>query len=153
MAASRRYQPSKIFTIEEANAMLPLVRAITTDMVRLAQELLGRQQRLQVLLAGREVKAGDPYSDELAQIEEQFEKDARQLHAYAKELIDLGVEPKSATDGLVDFPSYVDGHLVYLCWKLDEPEVLHWHELDAGYTGRQPLTVESCAPSDSHFES
>ena len=58
-----------------------------------------------------------------------------------RELQRLGVEPKSATDGLVDFPSIVDGRMVYLCWRLGEPEVLYWHELDAGYRGRQSLAI------------
>jgi hypothetical protein len=42
--------------------------------------------------------------------------------------------------GLVDFPTIMDGRTVCLCWKLDEPEVLFWHEWDSGFAGRQPLT-------------
>ena len=61
---------------------------------------------------------------------------------------DLGVEPKNAVEGLVDFPSIMDDRVVYLCWKLDEPEVLYWHEVDAGFAGRQPLTASSGAMDD-----
>jgi len=43
--------------------------------------------------------------------------------------------------GLVDFPALVDGKEVYLCWKLGEPEVLFWHDMDAGFAGRQSLTA------------
>jgi len=57
----------------------------------------------------------------------------------------LGVEPKNGPEGLVDFPAVLDGRPVYLCWKLGEPEVLHWHDLDAGFRGRQPLTAGSAA--------
>jgi hypothetical protein len=60
----------------------------------------------------------------------------------------LGVEPKGG-DGLVDFPALWDGRLVYLCWKLGEPEVLYWHEIDAGFAGRQPLTADSVGTGGS----
>jgi hypothetical protein len=46
-------------------------------------------------------------------------------------------------EGLVDFPSLMDGRIVYLCWRLGEPEVLHWHELKSGFAGRQSLTAGS----------
>jgi Uncharacterized conserved protein (DUF2203) len=41
--------------------------------------------------------------------------------------------------GLVDFPAVRDGQEVYLCWLVDEPDIEHWHELDAGFAGRRPL--------------
>ena len=58
---------------------------------------------------------------------------------------ELGVEPKGAAEGLVDFPMMMDGRLVYLCWRVGEPEILYWHELEAGFAGRQPLTAGSVA--------
>jgi hypothetical protein len=61
----------------------------------------------------------------------------------------LGVEPKSGPEGLIDFPSLVDDRLVYLCWKLGEPEVLYWHELEAGFRGRQSLVAGSVAQDTS----
>jgi hypothetical protein len=142
MSRSRPTKP-KLFTVEEANAALPLVRAITQDMVKLSREIVDRRERLAVLADHRSEKNSSPYSDELAQIEEELEKDNLRLKEYVGELTDLGVEPKSATEGLVDFPATVDGRLAYLCWKLGEPEVLFWHHLDAGFAGRQPLTADS----------
>ncbi len=146
------YRPSKIFTVEQANAVLPLVRAITTDLVELSREVIERRQRLALLTAGRPNSHRDAYSEELSQIEEELDKDQIRLQGFVKELHELGVEPKSA-EGLVDFPSHMDGRLVYLCWKLGESEVLHWHDLDAGFSGRQPLTAGSVAAgsaSDHH---
>lgn len=131
----------RTFTVQEANASLPLVRAIVSDLVRLACEVVERRQRLALLGAGRAQDRKDVYHEELSQIEEELGKDAQQLQEYIEELRQIGVEPKSATDGLVDFPSILDGRLVYLCWKLGEPEVLHWHELDGGFQGRRPLTA------------
>lgn len=135
------YKPNKLFTVEAANAMLPLVRAITTDLARLSREVIDRRQRLDHLTFGRDMASGDPYDDELTQIEEELEKDGLQLQGYVAELRQLGVEPKSGPEGLVDFPCVMDGRLVFLCWKLGESEVLYWHDLEAGFSGRQPLTA------------
>jgi hypothetical protein len=143
------YRPEKLFTVEEANAMLPLVRAITRDLMRLAREVIERQQRVEHLKAGRDMDRGDPYSEELAQSLEDLEQDKERLREYVLELRELGVEPKSATEGLIDFPALMDDELVYLCWKIDEPEVLHWHTLDGGFAGRQPLTAGSVAGQDA----
>jgi hypothetical protein len=146
---SEPYTPRKLFTVEQANAALPLVRAITADLVKLSREVLERRERLALLSAGRGAAANDPYAQELAQIEEELEKDSDQLQAYVEELRELGVEPKSGPEGLIDFPSMMDDRLVFLCWKLGEPEVLHWHELEAGFRGRQSLTAGSVADPPS----
>ena len=143
--STRGYTPGKIFTIEQANAMLPLVRAITTDVSRLAREVVERRHRLDVITAGRDLKVSDPYSEELAHVEAELEGDAARLKEYLDELKELGVEPKGAVEGLVDFPAMLDGRLVFLCWKLGEPEIAHWHELEAGFAGRQSLIAGSVA--------
>ena len=139
------YKPRKLFTMEQANAALPLVRAICTDLSQLSREVIDRRERLSQLLHGRERKSYGPYSEELTQIEEELEKDSLRLQEYVEELRALGVEPKNGPEGLVDFPSLMEGRIVFLCWKLGEPEVLFWHELDAGFMGRQPLTADSVA--------
>ncbi len=139
--AMETHKPSRIFTVAEANARLPLIRAITRDLVRLAREVVERHQRVEHLKAGRAMSSGDPYDEELAQIEDELAKDRRRLHEFVEELRELGVEPKGSLEGLVDFPAMLDGRLVYLCWQFDEPEVAFWHELDAGFRGRQPLAI------------
>lgn len=133
----------KLFTVESANACLPLVRAITGDLVRLARDLRDRKHRWELLTRGRDVVAGDVYADELAQVQQDLARDARQLQDFERELAELGVIPQSAVDGLIDFPALMDGRMVYLCWKYGEPEVLYWHERDAGFAGRQPLTADA----------
>lgn len=133
----------KLFTVEQANAALPLVRAIAADLARLSRDVIERRERLSTLLAGRERGTRDLYGEELAHVEAELEKDSERLQEYVEELRELGVDPKNGPEGLVDFPSMVDGKPVYLCWKLGEPEVLFWHDLDAGFRGRQPLTAGS----------
>lgn len=138
---TRESRTPKVFTVEEANQSLPLVRAITSDLVRLSNEVIERRQRLAMLTSGRDRESGNPYSDELAAIEAEIDKDSLRLREYLQELIDLGAEPKSASEGLVDFPSLLDGRMVYLCWRLGETEVMHWHEMDSGFAGRQSLAA------------
>lgn len=138
----------KSFTVEQANAALPLVRAIVRDLVELACDVVERRERLAAIVGGRgRQETPDAYGEELAQVESDLERDTQRLQEYVGELLQLGVEPKSATDGLVDFPTMIDDRPAYLCWKLGEPEVLYWHELDAGFRGRQPLTAASLSSS------
>jgi hypothetical protein len=139
------YQPKRLFTIEQANAMLPLVRAIVTDLAQLSQDVIERRGRLSQLTSGRDSESDDFYASELAQIEQELDKDSARLQEYVQELRDLGVEPKNGPQGLVDFPSLMDGRVVFLCWKLGEPEVGYWHELDAGFMGRQTLTADAAS--------
>ncbi len=147
----RPYRPKKIFTVEQANATLPLVKAITADIVELSRDVRERRQRLGELSNSPQPREGDPYAEEVAHVEEELARDTQRLQDFVAELREIGVEPKSGPDGLIDFPCEMDGRIVYLCWKLGEPEILYWHELDAGFAGRQPLTAGSL--SDDSLES
>jgi hypothetical protein len=138
-SAAKRRPSKRTFTVGEANATLPLVRAITTDLVNLARDVVERRQRLQGLSRPADPEFHDPYREELEQIEGELEKDARRVLEFVEELRALGVEPKSVTEGLVDFPATLEGRRVFLCWRLGESEVGFWHELDAGFRGRQPI--------------
>ena len=127
--------------------MLPLVRAITQDLANLSRDVIDRRERLAHLLAGRELNRDDPYSSELVQVEDELRRDVERLQGYVAELRELGVEPKSGEEGLVDFPAAIDGRTVYLCWRLGEPEVLYWHEIDGGFQGRRRLTASTATGS------
>ena len=133
------YHLAKLFTLDEANRSLPLVRAICQDMAGLARGIAERRQRLRFLGLARRDGRNDPYLDELTEIEEQMDDEERRLDDFVRELLQLGVEPKNAIEGLLDFPSEREGRIVYLCWKLDEPKVASWHELDGGFAGRQSI--------------
>lgn len=137
------FEGRKLFTVEQANAALPLVRAIVKDLAELSREVIERRERVSTLLAGRDRKNPDMYGEELADVERELEKDTLRLQEYVDELRALGVDPKDGPEGLVDFPAMMDGRPVYLCWKLGEAEVLYWHDLEAGFRGRQSLTAGS----------
>lgn len=133
----------KLFTVEQANATLPLVGAIVDDLVNLSQQVVDRRLRIDNLTGGRDMASGDPYDDELAQIEQELEKDSQKLKEYLEELRDLGVVPTTGPGGfgIVDFPTLIDGRLAFLSWQYGEDEVCHWREIDADFSHRQPLPV------------
>ena len=147
MASTKKSKTDqKFFSPPEANATLPLVRAITTDVVTIARDLQERRERLDRATsqsAGDEAHA----AESRRQAEEEFERESRRLLECQAELESLGVELKDFLNGLVDFPSYKDGRVVYLCWRLGEPEVAHWHELNTGFGGRQSLYADMSRPS------
>jgi hypothetical protein len=133
----------KYFTVEEANKALPLVRVIVGDIARQWRVVEELRLRLSAVLSDRRRLASDPYSEELAQSQAEMEIEGEKLEAFVEELTKLGVELKGLDDGLCDFPSIRDGREVYLCWRLGEPEVMYWHERNAGFAGRQPLTAHA----------
>jgi hypothetical protein len=145
-------QRRKYFSVEEANRSLPLVRVIVEDIVRQSRLVDGLQQRLQRVLRERRRPSEDLYSEELAQTQNELEVEDEKLQSYVAELQNLGVELKSDEIGLCDFRSMMNGREVYLCWRLGEPHVMFWHELDAGFAGRQALRAhaEPARASDLH---
>jgi len=144
----------KLFTVEEARKTLPLVRAIVGDIVRQAKDVRERHERLQHLRHAHGPSSGqssesDPYREEVEEIELDLRRDEEKLQEFVTELQELGVEIKDFEKGLVDFPHILDGRVVYLCWQLGEDELGFWHEIDAGFAGRQSLLESSLASDDA----
>lgn len=129
----------KFFTAAEANNTLPLVRVIVRDITALAHELRERYERLNRLKPGDRFRLSDAHDEELRQVQAELERGQEKMENYVRELAQLGVELKDPLSGLIDFPSLMNGRAVYLCWRLGEPEVAHWHELEAGFAGRQKI--------------
>lgn len=126
-----------LFTVEQANRTLPLVRKIVEDIVR--QHRVWREKILELDLIASSTKADEP-RDRAEQLEREAQALAREIDGFQHELEELGIELKDRRLGLVDFASEINGRRVLLCWRLGEPEVQFWHEVDAGYAGRQPLS-------------
>jgi hypothetical protein len=145
MPSSKRAKPkTKYFSPQQANAMLPLLRAILRDITTLAHELHDRQERLQGT-AKNKAALSPAHREEMEQMEVEFERGRNRMHDLLTELENLGIELKDPFTGLVDFRSRMDGREVYLCWRLDEPEVAHWHELNSGFSGRQKLMTPAAS--------
>jgi hypothetical protein len=139
MAGRKSQKAKKYFTVAEANATLPLVRAIVKDITELAQDLRERQTRLKRLQPQKKDLVPEAHREELQQALAEFERDQERLNEYDKELRKLGVELKDYFAGLVDFPGWMENREVYFCWRFGEAEVAFWHELHAGFTGRQRI--------------
>ncbi|MGI9140800.1 MAG: DUF2203 domain-containing protein [Gemmatimonadaceae bacterium] len=133
---SSAVEPARLFTIDQANRMLPLVRRIVEDIVQDYARWQEQVGVLEVVAAGRR---GDSPSDEAEKVEQDTQRLAADIERYVGELRDLGVDFKGFDEGLVDFPAELDGRQVYLCWKLGEDAVAHWHDVDAGFAGRQKV--------------
>jgi hypothetical protein len=105
----------------------------------LASELRERKDRLARLQPPKRGSIAQAYQEELQHAHADSEREQERLLEYKQELEDLGVELKDWYMGLVDFPSWLGNREVYLCWRLGEPEVGHWHEIDSGYASRQKI--------------
>jgi hypothetical protein len=126
----------RLFTVEEANRTLPLVRRILEDVVR--QHRSWREKILELDLVASSARADEPH-ERAEQLEVEAQQLAREIDGYQRELDELGILLKDRRLGLIDYPSEMDGRRVLLCWRLGEPDVQFWHDVDAGYAGRQPL--------------
>jgi hypothetical protein len=125
-----------LFTVDEANRTLPLVRRIVEDVVR--QHRVWREKILELDLVSSTGRPGDGH-DRAQRLEREAQQLAREIDGYQRELSELGIQLKDRRLGLVDFPSEVNGQSALLCWRLGEAEVQFWHDEEAGYAGRQPL--------------
>lgn len=124
------------WTPERANKALPLIRRIVDDLVRqyaIWQDLVNQ---FEVASLRSTAQQSDPEADRLAR---EVQRAARDIQGFVAELTSLGVEVKSMETGLLDFPGEREGRIVYYCWQRGETSVSHWHELDAGFAGRQSL--------------
>jgi hypothetical protein len=145
MPVKKKPMPSKkkYFTPEQANATLPLVRAIIRDVTDLAHDLRDRHERLTRLRPKEKDVLSDTHREEIDQARTEIERGKAKMAEYEKELTQLGVELKDYFTGLIDFPCWMDGREVCLCWRHGEADVAHWHEVDAGFAGRQKLNVDA----------
>src|SRR5262245_31871459 len=124
----------KLFTIEEANALLPTVRTVLVKIQRAHKRLSAFREDAKKPSENSEsgcggVTNGPRYAEILIK-----------LTGLMSNIESLGVQLKDLERGLVDFPSLRDGRVVLLCWQVGEGDELEWwHDVDAGFAGRTPL--------------
>ncbi|HEX6284655.1 MAG TPA: DUF2203 domain-containing protein [Pyrinomonadaceae bacterium] len=124
----------KLFTIQEANALLPSVRSIVGKIQQAHRNVSRYAEDVKLAAEAAEkggggIVAGLEYANALTE-----------LTGRIAELEILGVQLKDFERGLVDFPSLRDGRVVLLCWQMGEGDELEWwHDVDAGFAGRTPL--------------
>ena len=124
----------KIFTVQEANALLPDVRQIVGKIQRAHRKIARFREDAKKASEAAE-RGGGGFTDGVA-----YAAVLTELTVQISELETLGVQLKDFERGLVDFPSLRDGRVVLLCWQLGEGDELEWwHDVDAGFAGRTPL--------------
>jgi hypothetical protein len=131
---------SKTFTLGEAQTLLPVVEAL----LRRAQAAGARAGELEAEmqhLSHRIFLSGGMHVDISAAARRRAEHDKSIQGAKdtMAEIDSIGVQVKDLEQGLLDFPSLMDGKTILLCWKLGEPAISHWHTEEEGFAGRKPI--------------
>ena len=129
-----------IFTIEQARAMLPLLRLIVTDISLSHRELTERKSNLRRMLRRNEGKARfQVYDAEITEIQEDLKNESAHLDEYVSELEQLGVVLRSAHDGIVDFPTVVDDMPAYYTWQMEQQDIVDFHRADESTADRKSI--------------
>ena len=130
----------KTFTLEEANALLPVVESLLGQVIaakeeaeRLESEIQSLRQRI-FLSGGMTIDIAG-----VARNRTEGEAQVQRAKEVLAEIDSIGVQVKDLDTGLLDFPCRIDGELVLLCWRRGESRIEYWHTLEAGFRGRQPL--------------
>jgi len=122
---------NKHYTRDEARALLPQVRLWLKRIAQLRRDLEKQEEHLAALMEPGRDLGGEPVNSWVRTM-----ADLRQVFM---EFHDREIQIKDLERGLIDFPAFVGGKEVFLCWEQDEEDVEFWHDLDAGYAGREPL--------------
>jgi len=127
----------QLFTVDQANRTLPLVRRIVEDIVREHRRRGEKVVERDLLAAGTGPELA---AARLAALDREIQAIGREVEGFERELRALGIQLKDPRIGLVDFPSNLEGRRVLLCWHLGEVSVQFWHDENAGFAGRRPLS-------------
>lgn len=122
----------RYFTLQEANQILNTIRPLVDEIQAIRLKIIEKQPETWPAI---EKSVGNGGNRTLSRLIQDFEK----LDAFVHRILEMGVQIKDINIGLLDFPALKDGREVYLCWQHGEGEIAYWHEVDAGYAGRQPI--------------
>jgi hypothetical protein len=118
--------------VDEANALLPKLKELLEDLAGHRDALREKAPQMEPILRSSVANGGGRVGSE-------YGVEAYNLYLAIERIRELGVLLKDLDMGLLDFPHERDGRVVFLCWHPPEERVGYWHEIEAGYAGRQPL--------------
>ena len=131
---------SRIFTLGEAQTLLPVVEALLRRAQAAGQRIADLDQEMQELSQRIFVQGGMQINIvSAARRRAERDKAAQESQDTLAEIDAIGVQVKDLGQGLIDFPSVLDGKSILLCWKLGEKEIGFWHSPEDGFAGRKPL--------------
>jgi hypothetical protein len=133
MPASRKY------TVDEANRLMPWLTQTFTRIHQGQQALVRAQKELETVARTVRTNGHRDIDRRIQTAGQMVEKRQEELRNLLASIAERDIEVRDVDMGLVDFLGERDGRDVWLCWRLGETEVGHWHELDQGFTARQPL--------------
>jgi hypothetical protein len=122
----------RYFTLESANETLLTLKPIIQEILEIRQSLLERQPEVWPVVQKSIGNGGSKAASQAA-------LEVKRLNELTREIHESGALLKDINIGLLDFPCLREGREVYLCWRFGEDNIAYWHELDAGYSGRQLL--------------
>lgn len=130
----------KHFTLDEAQALLPVLEALLKRAIEARRAAQETEEKLQALSRKIFVTGGMFLDvDRVRRRRAAYEAQIQQVKDSLAEIEAIGVQVKDLETGLLDFPCFIEGETVLLCWKMGESRIEFWHTLDAGFRGRQPL--------------
>lgn len=127
----------RIFSLAEAERTLPLVRRIVVDLQHEYALWRGAVGKFELATVG--TRADEKLPAEVQAAEREVAELAARVATLLDELAAIGCIAKGIEAGLVDFYALREDRLVYLCWRLGEERITHWHEIESGVDGRQPI--------------
>ncbi len=117
---------TKRFTLDEATAMLPLVRSIVSDICEVFQSVTSRRVELHRLLRKGNRGAGRIYDDEMAESRADLQAEYDRIWQFRAELESLGILLRQPEEGLVEFPTQIDSEAAFFCWRLGDTTISHF---------------------------
>ncbi len=129
----------RYFTLDEATALLPEIAPLLEEIVGLRARLERAERDLVALHWKARTNGHVSHEGSFSSGQSTRAELLAEINARVARIQRLGVELKDPAMGLIDFPSLREDRVVHLCWRLGEPAIAWWHELDTGFAGRQPL--------------
>ena len=122
----------RYFTLAEANTTLETIRPLMDEIQSIRNNIIAHQPEAWPAI---EKSAGNGGNSTLSKLVNDFDRLDKVLY----QILETGAQVKDINTGLLDFPALREGHEVYLCWKHGEDQIAFWHEVEAGFAGRQPI--------------
>jgi hypothetical protein len=130
----------KRFTLVEAERLIPQVDALLRQAIPLKAQFAEAERAWTSILERVSTRGGVVLDrDQSIEVRTRREQLATQLKSVLEGIQEIGCLVKDIDIGLVDFPTLFRGTEVYLCWKLGEPSIAHWHGVNEGFRGRKPI--------------
>jgi len=132
----------RLFTIEEANEVVPFLEEAFARIDRQREQIRTLQTQMSILKVMWGERIRDPHCpdhDEFLNRTREHQGAVEGLKEIVREIQERGCLPKDLDHGLVDFYARREGRPVFLCWRRGEKKINFWHELHTGYGGRVPL--------------